>query len=292
MGIFKKSKKEEKTNITPDVKEQTKKIEENKNENLQPEMQTITKEQKNKENEVEIIELDEKKEKIENTLDSRKENRIIFGIIGLLIIFAFFLPTITGIISRNSIFTYSKNIDEIVNKKTVDGMLEIGKDEGTITAKDIRFYNPTKKSKNEIHIVYLPEKGINNVNNLKMYVEFYNSKKTIIYRYPFMSDETLERKIQKTYKLKLNEKLYSEATYAKVSIIKDEEFNKTTDTLVCTNNFEDGSFYVSQKITYNFSDKGLINYQVSRKAEKQKESNPELEEDSAKYTKICKRNNL
>ena len=167
-------------------------------------------------------------------------------------------------------------------------MLEIGKDEGTITAKDIRFYNPTKKSKNEIHIVYLPEKGINNVNNLKMYVEFYNSKKTIIYRYPFMSDETLERKIQKTYKLKLNEKLYSEATYAKVSIIKDEEFNKTTDTLVCTNNFEDGSFYVSQKITYNFSDKGLINYQVSRKAEKQKESNPELEEDSAKYTKIFK----
>ena len=48
MGIFKKSKKEEKTNITPDVKEQTKKIEENKNENLQPEMQTIT----NKEKEV------------------------------------------------------------------------------------------------------------------------------------------------------------------------------------------------------------------------------------------------
>ena len=46
-------------------------------------------------------------------------------------------------------------------------MLEIGKEKGYITAKNVKFYNPRKTTDNQISITYLPLTGIKNIDDLK-----------------------------------------------------------------------------------------------------------------------------
>lgn len=249
MGLFKKKNKN-------DDKEQVQNV---------PDSISQEEIKKEKKDEMEILEFDEKDKDIKQEIKkfNNRENRLIFGIILLLIVFAMFLPTITSFVSKNSMFTYNRVVEDITSVHTVDGMLEIGKDEGSITVKKIKFYNSSKKRRNEIQIVYLPETGIKNVKDLNIYIELYNSNKNIIYRTSF-DVNNLERKVQGNYTMSVDEKIYSEAVYAKVTIIKDEEFNKSKDTLVCTNDYEDGIYGVEEKVIYNFSDKGLITYEVSR----------------------------
>jgi len=216
-----------------------------------------------KNSEMEILEFSDNDIKKEIKKINSKENRLLFGIIILLIVFVFFLPTITSFVSSNSMFTYNRVVEDIVNTNTVDGMLEIGKDEGSITAKNIQFYNPSKKSNSEIQIVYLPDTTIKNLDGLNIYIELYNSNKSIIYRTPFIVS-SLDRKVQGTYRLQVNSKIYTEASYAKITIIDEDEFIKSNNTLICTNNFEDGNYKVQEKVIYNFSDKGLLTYEVSK----------------------------
>lgn len=257
MGIFKKRKKE--TNET------------------KPEEITNTKE--NKTSDVEILELDTKDAK-QPIINNKKENRLILGILAILILFVFLLPTITSFISKNSIFTYNRVMKDVEESKTVDGMLEIGKDEGSITAKKIQFYNPTKKQNNEINIVYLPKAGIKNVEELNIYIEIYNVNKKIIYREPY-SVKNVERKVQGNYILKLNETIYSEAAYVKIEVIDYEEINDKIDSLVCTNEYDKENYKIKETITYNFSEKGLINYQVNKDAtiSENKETTEEIPEE-------------
>jgi len=264
MGLFKKNKKEK--NEQPEITSQPEKIEQKVETNNQPINPSAER--------VEVLELNQKdnneskqEEKMEgtitNTLELKRENRLLFIIIIALILFVIFLPTITRFVNRKSIFSYTNAMEDIVSNETVDGMLEIGKEKGSITVKNIRFYNPSKKGGNEISIVYLPETTIKNVDDMQIYIELYNSNKGVIYREKFTSDNKLERKVQGIMTMKVNGTIYKEASYAKVTIIKDSEFNKS-DSTRCTNSFTDENYSVEYKITYNFSIKGLTSYQVNR----------------------------
>ena len=110
MGLFKKRKKEN--------------IEEKK----ETEVEVVSLDDNKPE--IEVLDLDKKDEKIVNTLEFRKENRLLLLIVISLIIFVILLPTITSWIDKKSIFSYNKQVQEIVNNKTVDGMLEMDKEEG------------------------------------------------------------------------------------------------------------------------------------------------------------------
>lgn len=259
MGLFKKIKKEN--------------IEEKKDNEVEVVSLDDTKP------EIEVLDLDKKDEKIVNTLEFRKENRLLLLIVILLIIFVILLPTITSWIDKKSIFSYNKQVQEIVNNKTVDGMLEMDKEEGSITVKNIRFYNPSKKTNNELSIVYLPESSIKDVNDLNIYIEFYNSNKMVIYRTKFVSDKKLERKVHGTINIKVNEMIFKEAKYAKVTIIKDNEFETSDEVLICTQKFTDENYEVEYKTTYNFSQKGLTSYQVTKKANKKENTETPIEEE-------------
>lgn len=264
MGLFKKTKKEN--------------IEEKNNNGVEVVSLDDSK------SEIEVLDLENKNEKLVNTLEFRKENRLLIIIVVLLILFVILLPTITGWIDKKSIFSYNQQVQEIVNNKTVDGMLVINKEEGSITVKNIRFYNPSKRTNNEISLVYLPESSIKDVNSLNIYIEFYNSNKMIIYRTKFTSDEKLERKVHGTISMKVNEMIFKEATYAKVTIIKDDEFKKSDEVLICTQNFTDDGYEVEYKTTYNFGARGLISYQVNKTAIKRSgETIEEGEETTNKY---------
>lgn len=226
---------------------------------------------------VEILDFD-KTEKVVNTLENRKENRVLFIILGVVVIFAFSLPFLSNLFSKTSIMQYNNNLDDINANNTKGGFIEIDNEEGNITAKKIKFYNIRKKTKNIVSVTYLPESGIKNVNDLNIYIELYNSNKIIINRTKFTSKEELGRKVQGTFKIELNETIYKEATYAKVVIIKDDEWGKTNDKLVCTFKENDNDFDVTYRVTYNFSDLGLQNYKVKRNAKLKEGENIYIEE--------------
>lgn len=265
MGLFKKTKKE---NV------------EEKNNN---EVEVVNLD--DSKSEIEVLDLENKEEKIVNTLEFRKENRLLIVIVVILILFVILLPTITGWLDKKSIFSYNQQVQEIVNNKTVDGMLVIDKEEGSITVKNIRFYNPSKRTGNEISLVYLPESSIKDVNSQNIYIELYNANKMIVYRTKFTSDEKLERKVHGTINMKVNEMIFKEAVYAKATIIKEDDFKKSDEVLICTQNFIDDGYEVEYKTTYNFSEKGLISYQVDRTATKKSSETPEEgeEETTNKY---------
>ena len=200
---------------------------------------------------IEIVDLEGSNDKVVNTLEQRKEFKIAI-IIGVgVLLFALLLPKITSIFTKDSIFTYTDEVNDVVNNKTVDGMLEIGKEEGSITAKKVKFYNPLKRTNNQISVTYLPNIGINDVDGLNLYVEIYNSNKNLIARVKFTNIEKLDRKVQGNYKIDMNETLYKEAEYLKVTIIKDEEFSNITDTLTCIYENIEGNAKVYYKRIYN-----------------------------------------
>ncbi|MCI8330642.1 MAG: hypothetical protein HFE04_00915 [Bacilli bacterium] len=214
---------------------------------------------------IEVLDLEEKKPKISQ--EEKKENRTIIIILVVILLFALALPKITSWFKHSSIFSYTETVNEIIENKTVDGMLEIGKEEGSITAKKIKFYNFKKRTNNEISVVYLPETEVKEVNKYNIYIELYNSKKAIIYRTKFQSDTKLERKVPKSYNFKVLEDTYKDAKYAKVIIIKEEEWGKATNSLACTKQTTQGEYTLKEKVTYNFSELGLLNYKVSKKVE-------------------------
>ncbi len=217
---------------------------------------------------IEIVDLDDSNEEVVNTLEQRKEFRIaIFIGVGVLL-FALLLPVINKIFTKDSIFSYTSEVNEIVNNKTVDGMLEIGREEGSITAKNIKFYNPLKRNNNQISITYLPNSTIKNIDELNLYIEIYNSSKILINRTKFNNIDKLERKVQGNYKIVLDDTSYKEAKYIKFVIIKPNKNNKITDTLTCSYENIEGNIKISYIRLYNFTQDGLINYKISKIAEK------------------------
>lgn len=223
----------------------------------------------NKENasssEVEIIDFSTN-EKVENTLETRKENRILFIILGVVVIFAFSLPFLSNLLTKNSVFHYNNQQEEINENNTIDGMIEIDQDAGNITAKKIKFYNAIKQKNNELNITYLPESRIKNVNSLNIYIEIYNKNKKLVNRTKFVNNEELDRKVQGKFVVNLNETIYKESAYVKIVIIDDDEWGKANETLVCTKNPLDNDFNLTYTTTYRFSDLGLVKYNVKKEA--------------------------
>lgn len=240
---------------------------------------TLEPEKKEQTEEVEIFDLNEENNNVneknisneerpnkrKTLLDLGKENKIILLILIGIVIFAFMLPTITSWFSRNSIFTYTDKMEDIKNTDTINGMLEINSEKGSITARNIKFYNFVKKTNNEITVVYLPETGINNVKDKNIFIELYNKSKNLIYRTQFLSEKKLERKVQGTYKINVNETLYKEASYGKIVVIDDKEFSKENETLACTLINKENDIEIENKITYSFSSQGLTKYVVIKK---------------------------
>lgn len=239
----------------------------------------------NNTDDIEIVDLDTGEDKIVNTLEQRNEFKIAL-IIGIsVIIFALLLPTITSIFTKDSIFSYTDKVNEIVNDKTINGMLELNKEEGSITAKRVKFYSPRKSTNNQISVTYLPETVFNDVDSLNLYIEIYNSNKELITRVKFTNITKLERKVQGSYKINLNETIYKEAKYFKITIIKDKYFDKINDTLLCKYTLNDSNLKVDYERLYNFTKNGLLSYKVAKSFTLIDTNNPDLVT-KEKYTKL------
>ena len=212
---------------------------------------------------IEILDLTN--DTIENTLETKKENRLVFLIIGIIILFVLLLPTVTGIFKKSN-RTITTNAGKIVSKDTNEGYLEIGSETGSITALKIQFYSFYKRTDNTLSYVYLSDAAYKSAKDLNIYIEIYNSKKNIIYRELFNPTDSIA-KTRRTGTIKLLDSIYGEATYAKIVILENNNFNVEDKSLICKKNTESGIYTIKNTITYNFSTNGLISYNVNRIAE-------------------------
>ncbi len=211
------------------------------------------------EGKVEILDFDE----VDNPLETRKENRITFIIIGVVLGFLTLLPTISGLFNSNTPIIKNTVSSDIEYTDVADGFLVIGSSEGSITAKNVQFYNFEKRTGNKITFNYMPENNISNPSSLNIYIELYNNKKATIYRKKF-DVSSLERKVISTYDLSLNENIYGESVYAKIAILNEEDFKTIKEEMTCELNVNVDNLTVVNKIIYTFSENGLVNYKVNK----------------------------
>lgn len=203
--------------------------------------------------EIEILDFDEEEKK------DKKENKIIIIIIFILLLALLSIPFITNVFKKGVLT--SSSISDVKTNKTIDGLLEIGKEEGYIIINKIRFYNFTKRNNNIITVVYLPETTIKNASEENLFIELYNSKKSVIYRAKFDINQKLQRKERGIFQISLNNNLYSESSYGKVVSLSEKDFALIDNSLICTK--EDN---ITTTVTYEFSTNGLVSYRVLKEA--------------------------
>ena len=237
--------------------------------------------EKKKDESIELIDLDTGT--TTTIKEKKRENTILFVILITFILAVFLLPTLINLFKTNSIPFINNNVNKVTESGTTNGMLEIGKETGYMIAEKIRFYNFEKKGGNNINVIYLPDTEIKNVNSLNIFIELYNSSYNIIYRTKLDIEKTLQRKVQGSYTINLNDNLYREARYGKITIMDNEDFSNGSDNLTCTLNTKEEDYDISYKVTYTFGNNGLIKYNVNRTITKEEsviveEENDELTE--------------
>ena len=216
---------------------------------------------------IEILDLDSHlEETTEESLTSKKENYIIIVIVIIVALVAIFVvPRLYSMLNGKNQYIYSNTSKDINDAHSIEGYLEIGKDEGYITAKRIQFYSFMKKDNNVLSFKVMAETGVNDIPSYNIYVELFNSKKNVIYRTKFDQYESLDRKTIERVNITLNENLYGEATYAKIVILEESNFALLDNNLNCTYSEVNDYYTINGNVVYNFSTNGLVGYKVTKR---------------------------
>ncbi len=215
---------------------------------------------------IEILDFGVEEEDPKASLASKKENIIIIIILlTILLIAVFLVPKVYTLLSSGRGFVLTNDSSDIDDKHSINGFLEIGKDEGYIIAKKIQFYSFIKKENNVLSYKLMAETGLKDVKGYNIYIELYNSKKNVIYRTKFDNYDTLNRKTIERVNLSLNENIYGEATYAKLVILNDKNFEVMDKDMTCSFSDVNDMYTLNSTYTYSFSTNGLVSYKVTRK---------------------------
>lgn len=207
---------------------------------------------KKEEPKIEILSLEDEK-KIENTLETRKSNRVLLAVLVLIIGFAFFLPDITKYV--NTLINGEHIIEE-------SSLIKIGNIEEYMNVKGIKFTNFMKKTDNTISFTYKPSATIRDVSKYNIYIELYNNANNLIYREKFTKEETLKNGDVVSYYVTLDEKLYDMITYAKAIQIK--EFNGDEEIVTCVYTQKENNVELNEEIKYSFIGDALTSYSVNK----------------------------
>ena len=236
---------------------------------------------------IEILDLDSTvEEKTEESLTSKKENYIIIVIVIIIALVAIFVvPRIYSMLNGKNQYVYSNTSKDINDAHSIDGYLEIGKDEGYITAKKIQFYSFMKKDNNVLSFKVMAETGVNDIPSYNIYVELFNSKKNVIYRTKFDQYDSLDRKTIERVNIALNENLYGEATYARLVILEESNFTLLDNNLNCTYSEVNDIYTINGNVVYNFSTNGLVGYKITKKIIINPNYSGNIEEDPSKMFK-------
>lgn len=222
--------------------------------------------EKSKNNNIEFVDLNTNAtEEITNTLEKRINYKVIIISLLLVIIFVVLLPTITSIFDSSSPENYKNTVNSNSDNDLVNGYIQIDRNKGNMTVKDVRFYNFAKRSNNTISYNYKAEEVISNTLSLQLYIEIYNRSETIIYREMFNPSSEIEKGPVLSANIVLNPNIYKEAYYVKIVEITTKDAI-ITNSLICKKEFTDGIFKLNYNIRYNFGENALLSYEVTKQA--------------------------
>lgn len=183
-------------------------------------------------------------------------------IVGLVILTLLNIDKIIDIFKDGSSVNAPTGDKNIEPNNTVDGFVLINDNSSNIKVDTAKFYN-FKKVENTLNITFncTSSKVIKNVESLKIYIEFYNSEKELLYKEWFKPDTSIYD--VKLYSITLNSDVYSDAYYANAKIYTEEENNRETS-IKCIYRDKEATHNVVYNYTYNFKNNSLESYNVDK----------------------------
>ncbi|MEG2458062.1 MAG: hypothetical protein RSB41_04145 [Bacilli bacterium] len=236
---------------------------------------------------IEILDLDDSsksKDKVVNTLEERKNNRIILLSVGIILLFVLLLPSIVKIFKKDSLNNYgSGTSNENTNSS---GYCIIGSKDASMNTKNIQFYNFNKTSDNNISFSYRSSSIITDYKSLGLYFELYNKENQLIFRTAFNPTEKIQKNIVYSYNIKVNDLLYKEAVSSSISSLTKLK-SSPDEYLLCSKTTTDESFKLVEENEYGFYKTALVIYNSSSVAFPLPTT---TEENKDKYNTIFKTN--
>ena len=227
--------------------------------------------------------------------NSQKNTFIVCILVFLLIVVLLVLPAIGKMFGKVTIGNLRFKPLEKEEEKKDDSFAYIGDlivigNNTTINVENIKFYNFTKGSNYNALYNYSVSKNIDDVSNLKIYVEYYNYSKTLLRRFKFEVDGNhLSANDSGLIENQLSENTFNKAHYVSVRIISDAEMievpdpeevvvdpnqnnpesgeknthkndTKNKNELICTRVSVDKDVRINEKYTINFDNGKLKKY--------------------------------
>ena len=227
--------------------------------------------------------------------NSQKNTFIVCILVFLLIVVLLVLPAIGKMFGKVTIGNLRFKPLEKEEVKKDDSFAYIGDlivigNNTTINVENIKFYNFTKGSNYNALYNYSVSENIDDVSNLKIYVEYYNYSKTLLRRFKFEVDGNhLSANDSGLIENQLSENTFNKAHYVSVRIISDAEMievpdpeevvvdpnqnnpesgekstnknnTKNKNELICTRVSVDKDIRINEKYTINFDNGKLKKY--------------------------------
>lgn len=193
-----------------------------------------------------------------------------------LIIFIFLIIGFALVFSMDKIMLFFQNrsalggegkISEIESSNLVDGFIQIDVTNSYMKTKGIKFYNFKKAGNKVISLNYVSDENYKTVDDLKLFVEVYDSDKDLVYKEQFKLDSKLDKDNVLQYSLNVTNDVYENSYYVKVSSYTDDMLNKK-DSMICSYPVKNSeTFTLTFTTTYNFVNDLLVSYDVVRKYE-------------------------
>ena len=198
-----------------------------------------------------------------NTAKKKGGEGVLIICVVVFAVFAYFMSDIIGFIeplfkSTNPIIESNSTGDSVVN-----GFLKIDDGVSEKTIADLKIYKIIKNNQSQLSFTYISNKKISSIDDLKIFIEVYNSNRELLYKHHFAPHVSGETGNARMYAVPLNKDIYDEAYYVDLKIYTEEEINAKT-TLVCTRTSSDDNYSANYEIKYNFVNNSLKTYEVNK----------------------------
>ena len=203
-----------------------------------------------------------------NTVNHKKSNNLIpiLLIIAILILILSYMDKIIAFFDSDNNVSDPIKIKETDDYNLVDGYIVINDNSSYIKINKIKFYNFILDNKeNSVSLNYISDQEYVDSSDLKIYIEFYNVDKQILYKEMFVEPNIVTDTVKK-YKIKLDDANINidDIKYALVKKYTKDEEDKITKLTCSYKDIKEG-YNIDSKKTFNFKNNLLISYDYIKK---------------------------
>ena len=192
-----------------------------------------------------------------------------------LVVFVFYIEEAVDFIETNILpkTPFANNVNNngngtsTDNGSLIDGYIKIDDATASYNYEKIRFYNFSKSGGGNILVNYESTKNYNNVDKLGLYIEIYDSERSVLYKSLFApTNNKVENSSVGSVLLKVNDIIYKNAYFAKIVTYSESDLS-STQTITCTYDYSNTDYLLAEKVVYNFKNNNLVSYDVSKRLE-------------------------